>query len=309
MKNRLPAGFVIGDARDMSEVDDGSVTLIVTSPPYNIGKEYEEGMTFEGWLDLMESVMKECDRVLMDGGRACFNVPTGIHRNPAIPIDYHVMRIGIGLGWWQRARIIWLKPATSQRTMWGSYRMASNPAFRDAHEIIIVFNKGSESIGTGKSGISAEEFIEFTRSEWLFMPESATQVGHPAPFPDELPRRCILLLSNIGDVVLDPFGGSGTTYKVAKVLRRNPLSYEKNAGYVPVILNRLDEPVHVQSDATERRKWIEKNYPGFHDKTRTELVKACKERGIKASVENSKVSMMEALSKHDKTKTLDQFFN
>lgn len=304
---KLPPGFHVGDSRHMDEVQDASVTLILTSPPYNLDLEYEKGVKFEDWFSLISEVLKECDRTLKDGGRVCINVPTGIHRNPAIPIDYYVMKIALEeLHWWQRGRIIWLKPYSKSRNAWGSFCKASNPTLRDSHEVVLVFNKGKESIEKGDSGISRYEFIEFTRSEWIFRPEYH-DVGHPAPFPEELARRCILLFTNKGDTVLDPFSGSGTTYKVAKALDRVPIAYELNPAYIPVMLKRLNTPIVIQSDAAKQRDWIDKTFPEFAGKTRTELVIACKELGIEANVNMTRVSMMDAIDKQRKTKRLESF--
>ena len=307
LMDELPPGFHVGDSRNMDDVETGSVTLIITSPPYNVDKEYERGQSFKEWKQLIHDVLKECDRVLKDGGRACINVPTGIHRNPSIAIDYHVMEIALGLGWWQRGRVLWLKPMTKNPSGWGSFKKATNPTLRDAHEVILVMDKGKEFIPDGDSGISTEEFMEFTRSEWYMEPESAERVGHPAPFPEELPRRCILLWSNIGDIIVDPFPGSGTTLKVARALGRKAIAYELNKDYIPVIKKRLEAPMRIQSDAVNRREWIEKLYPGYHEMTRTELVDACQKVGIEASVSNSRVSMMDAIDRQRKMKRLDEF--
>ena len=166
---------------------------------------------------------------MIDGGRACINVAnTG--RNPYIPLMHDIISMSRRIGWWMRGIIIWFKGieprpgidvkdisiTSTASTAWGSFARATNPVLRDSHEYILVFNKGKKSIPAGNSGIFPDEFIEFSRAEWFFQP--VTGIDHPAPFPDELPRRCILLYSNEGDTVLDPFGGSCTTFKVATKL-------------------------------------------------------------------------------------------
>jgi site-specific DNA-methyltransferase (adenine-specific) len=286
---QLPPGIHIKDSRDMREVKNETVTLVVTSPPYNVNLSYEKDVKFEDWLSLMKDVLQECNRVLINGGRACINVAnTG--RNPYIPLIYHVMGMAFDLKWWLRGIVIWLKGnekdeigfkkgdifVSKSSTGWGSFGRATNPVLRDNHEFILVFNKGEPRIPDGISGILPDEFVRFTNAEWIFSPDSARIVKHPSPFPDELVRRCILLYSNEGDTVLDPFGGSGTTYKVAKFLNRIPVIYEIQDEFIPVILKRIEEPVHIQSKAWDLYQEMKEIAPDLCDKTTRELKEIAK---------------------------------
>jgi len=302
----LPAGVCIGDSRRMDEVASNSVTLVVSSPPYNVNLEYERGQSFDDWLSLMSAVLKECDRVMIDGGRACINIAaTG--RKPYKPMYKYIIDIADDLGWWMRGTVLWIKGITSSSTAWGSWKSATNPELRDNHEFILIFNKGKESIEPGVTRIGTEEFMELTNAEWYFPTESATSVGHPAPFPDELPRRCITLLSNEGDLVLDPFCGSGTTLKVATILKRRGITYELNKDYIPVIEKRLKEPLDIQCKGYERDMEIKRDFPGLCDKATRELVEMAKKLGIRDRNAMTRISLMNAISRRSRQPSLDDF--
>ena len=235
---------IVGDARDvLKKLPDNSVHLMVTSPPYNAGKEYDEDLTLEEYLDFIEEVMKEVYRVLVWGGRVCFNV-ANLGRKPYIPLHAFLWERFIKIGFLPRGEIIWDKgdAVSGSSTAWGTWMSAVNPTLRDQHEYILVLSKGSfKRDGKGKkSTITREEFLEFTRSVWRFPPESAKRVGHPAPFPEDLPYRCIQLYTFEGDVVLDPFAGSGTTCVVAQKTGRRFACIEKNARYVEIARKRLE---------------------------------------------------------------------
>lgn len=304
---KLPATIFIKNSRNMDDIPDKSINLLITSPPYQVDKPYELGMTFDEWFVLMRDVLTESNKKLADSARICINVPSGTGRSPEIPLPKYIIDIALDLGWFMRSWIVWLKPFANTTTAWGSYKSASDPSNRDSHEFILVFNKGSNfKIGPGKSGISGYEFCEFTRSEWIFNPE-ARFGDHPAPFPDELPRRCILLWSRIGDTVLDPFAGSCTTWKVATALKRKCYCYEKDKSYIPAIVKRISEPLEIQSTSEKARQSMEKIYPGLFDKTTKEMAEMCKKMGIEISKSESKVSMMNEIVKRKKIKSIDEF--
>lgn len=229
-------------SEDMSDLPDCSVHLMVTSPPYNVGKEYDENLTLEEYLDFLKRVWKETLRVLVPGGRACINV-ANLGRKPYIPLHIYITRDMLDLGFLMRGEIIWNKGASaSPSTAWGTWKSASNPVLRDVHEYILVFCKDTFTRGNPhrrKSTIAKEEFLEFTKSVWSFPAVSARQVGHPAPFPEELPRRCIELYTFEGEVVLDPFVGSGTTCVAAVNSGRNFVAYEVDPQYVKLAKKRI----------------------------------------------------------------------
>ena len=218
----------------MEELPDCSVHLMVTSPPYNVGKEYDEDLSLEEYLSLLKRVMAEVHRVLVPGGRACVNV-ANLGRKPYIPLHIYVIQDMLDLGFLMRGEVIWDKSSSaSPSTAWGSWMSAANPVLRDTHEYVLVFSKdafGRKNPQKRPSTISRDEFLEFTKSVWTFPAESARKVGHPAPFPVELPRRFIQLYTFEGDVALDPFMGSGTTAVAAVEAGRCYVGYDTDPAY------------------------------------------------------------------------------
>ncbi len=217
---------------------------MVTSPPYNVGKEYDKDLTLGEYLDFIEEVMKEVYRVLVWGGRACFNV-ANLGRKPYIPLHAYLIERFENIGFLFRGEIIWDKgdAVSGASTAWGSWQSAINPILRDQHEYIIVLSKGDfrREKGNKEDTIAKEEFLEFTKSVWRFPPESARNVGHPAPFPIELPYRCIQLYTFKGDVILDPFVGSGTTCVAALKTERHFIGIDTEEKYVELAKQRIKE--------------------------------------------------------------------
>lgn len=225
----------------MRELPDNSLHLMVTSPPYNVTKEYDADLSLDEYLALLGRVFAETYRVLVDGGRACVNV-ANLGRKPYIPLSDYISRVMIEIGFQMRGEIIWHKRAGAGVSMaWGSWQSATNPVLRDVHEYILVFSKGSfHRNKTGKvDTITKEQFIQWTKSVWTLNPESARKVGHPAPFPIELPYRLIQLYTFKDDIVLDPFMGSGTTALAALDAKRKYVGYETNPKYVKLAERRI----------------------------------------------------------------------
>jgi site-specific DNA-methyltransferase (adenine-specific) len=216
---------------------------MVTSPPYNASKEYDADLNLSEYLDMLGRVWQETYRVLVPGGRACVNV-ANLGRKPYIPLHSYIIAQMLEIGFLMRGEIIWNKASSaSPSTAWGSWKSAANPVLRDVHEYILVFSKGSFSQKRrgAESTINREEFLEWTKSVWTFPAVSAKKVGHPAPFPEELPHRLVQLYTFKGDVVLDPFAGSGTTCRAAKVDGRSFIGYEINPEYAALANRRLTE--------------------------------------------------------------------
>lgn len=231
------------DSRDMSILPDESVHLMVTSPPYNVGKEYDDDLGLDEYRTLLRGVCYEVYKKLVVGGRACINV-ANIGRRPYIPLHGFVIDDMLEIGYLMRGEIIWDKAASAgASTAWGSWMSAANPAMRDVHEYILVFSKGTmrRDGGDRKSTITKDEFLEYTKSIWSFSTESAIRVGHPAPFPVELPYRLIQLYTFEGDVVLDPFCGSGTTCVAALKTGRHYIGFDNNPEYVELARRRIAE--------------------------------------------------------------------
>ena len=225
----------------MSELPDSSVHLMITSPPYNVTKEYDQNLTLEQYLQLLQNVLAETYRVLVNGGRACVNI-ANVGRKPYIPLSDMVGKLMNDIGFNYRGEIIWDKGASAGGSCaWGSWMSASNPTLRDVHEYILVFSKGDYARVKKTDSISKEEFLEWTKSIWHMNTESAKRVKHPAPFPEELPARLIKLFSFQEDVVLDPFMGSGTTAVAALKNGRHFVGYEISRDYLDIANNRIGD--------------------------------------------------------------------
>lgn len=226
----------------MDALPDSSVHLMVTSPPYNVGKEYDEDLTLAEYLAFLGEVWQEVLRVLVPGGRACVNV-ANLGRRPYLPIHAPIAQQMIDLGFLMRGEIIWQKGASSgTSTAWGSWMSPSNPTLRDTHEYILVFCKGGfrrpQPPGR-QSTITRDEFLTFTKSVWEFAAASARRIGHAAPFPVELPYRLVQLYTYSGEVVLDPFMGSGQTAIAALKAGRHYVGYETDEDYVRLAEQRI----------------------------------------------------------------------
>lgn len=236
-----------GNATDLSFIPDDCVHLMVTSPPYNVGKDYDGNMTIDEYLTMLKKVFSEVHRVLVPGGRAIVNV-ANLGRKPYLPLSHMVTRLMLDIGYLMRGEIIWNKSASAGGSCaWGSFKSASNPTLRDVHEYLLVFCKGGyglprseeEKLTSRKDTMLKGDFVTWTKSIWDFKTESAKRIGHPAPFPVELPRRCIEMYSFLGDVVLDPFVGSGTTAVAAVQYSRRYVGIDVSAAYIELARKRV----------------------------------------------------------------------
>ncbi len=226
----------------MTELPDNSIHLMVTSPPYNVGKMYDENLSLKEYRELLKRVFKETHRVLVPGGRACINI-ANLGRKPYLPLHSYIIEDMHALGFLMRGELLWDKGSSaSSSTAWGTYLEARNPVLRDVHEYILVFCKDTFTRlnpHKRKSTISKEEFLEFTKSVWKFSAERASKVGHPAPFPVELPYRLTQLYTFEGDVVLDPFVGSGTACIAALKTNRKYVAYDIDKKYCDLAEQRI----------------------------------------------------------------------
>ncbi len=234
--------IILGSSENMKEIPDNSLHLMITSPPYNVTKEYDQDLSLAEYLQMLRNVFSETFRVLVYGGRACVNV-ANLGRKPYIPLSDFISCMMLDIGFLMRGEIIWHKGAGAGVSMaWGSWKSASNPVLRDTHEYILVFSKGSFSrkkTDDKENTIDKDQFMEWTKSVWLMNTESAKKVGHPAPFPLELPYRLIQLYSYKGDVILDPFMGSGSTAIAALKSERKYIGYDVEAEYIKLAEERI----------------------------------------------------------------------
>lgn len=232
-------------SENMHHLPSDSVALAFTSPPYGVGKEYDENLNLIEYLELLARVGFEVKRVLKPGGRYVINV-AALGRKPYIPLHALLQALHAAIGFLPLGEIIWIKgKAQSGSCAWGSWKSAKAPRLRDVHEYLLVFCKESFSrLEQGESDITREEFLQYTLSVWEVPPESARRVGHPAPFPVELARRVIKLFTYRGDVVLDPFCGSGSTLVAAHLTKRRWVGYEIVPEYCELALRRLHEEAY-----------------------------------------------------------------
>ena len=251
-----------GDAREITDdqVADRSVGLVVTSPPYFSGKEYETELedghvpaSYSQYLEMLHDVFLVCLRKLEPGGRMAVNV-ANLGRKPYRSLSADVITIlQDELGMLLRGEIIWQKAkGAGGSCAWGSYRSPQNPVLRDVTERVIIASKGRfdravnrsrrEAAGLPhESTIETEMFLGATLDLWEIPPESATRVGHPAPFPVALPRRLIELYTYKDDLVLDPFLGSGTTAVAAVETGRHYVGFDTEPAYIALAETRIDE--------------------------------------------------------------------
>ena len=248
------------DSRIMEKIPDNSIHLMVTSPPYNVTKQYDDNLTLQEYLSLIEAVLTEVFRVLVPGGIIALNV-ANVGRKPYIPFNCLFIEILQGLKYNIMQEIIWNKAASAGGSCaWGSWKSASNPSLRDVHEYIIIAQKpplngnGSlvkishsdipklpEKLDDKNHSINKNEL--FTNI-WSFGTESATRVNHPAPFRVELPYRVIQMFTNESDIILDPFMGSGSTALAAIIANRRYIGFEINPEYINLTNRRIDEYYH-----------------------------------------------------------------
>ncbi|MFC2065034.1 DNA-methyltransferase [Chloroflexota bacterium] len=246
IENSIPSqyldGIICGTAENMKELSGDCVHLVVTSPPYNVGKDYDQDQTLDEYLAFLERIWLEVNRVLVPGGRLCINV-ANLGRKPYLPIHALMIPGLLRNGFLMRGEVIWNKGSSAgTSTAWGSWMSASNSTLRDVHEYILIFSKDSfrrQNPDKRLSTISKEEFLESTRSVWNLPAVSARKIGHPAPFPEEIPRRLIELYTFNEEVILDPFMGSGQTALAAMKSGRHFIGYEIEPEYVDLARKRI----------------------------------------------------------------------
>lgn len=225
-------------------IKENSIDLIVTSPPYNVDIKYnshDDGITYEEYLNFTKKWLTKCFKLTKEDGRFCLNIPLDKNKGGNQSVYADVVTIAKRVGWKYHSTIIWNEQNISRRTAWGSFMSASAPYVIAPVETIVVLykNQWKKISVSGISDITKKEFMEWTNGVWTFCGESKKRVGHPAPFPVELPRRCIKLFSFVGDTVLDPFLGSGSTLIACAQTHRRGIGVEIDKSYCAIAKERL----------------------------------------------------------------------
>lgn len=241
-----------GNACNKFAVRKESVDLIVTSPPYNLGKNYDgsgvsDSMKYEDYVEFTKHWLSNCFRWIKSTGRICINVSLDKNKYGKRPLSSDVTKIAMDCGWKYHATIIWNEGNISKKTAWGSWKSASAPHVIAPVETVIVLYKDEwKRRNAGQNDITGEEFKSWVNGVWCFNGESAKRIGHEAPFPRELPKRCIKLFSFVGDTVLDPFSGSGTTIIESIKNGRKAVGIELEEKYCLLSIDRIERECKVK---------------------------------------------------------------
>ena len=238
------------DVLSTQKIKKNQIDLIVTSPPYNVDIKYNshnDQLSYEEYLEFSKKWLTRCFDWLKDDGRLCLNIPLDKNKGGQQSVGADLITIAKNISFKDHSTIIWNEGNISKRTAWGSWLSASAPYVIAPVELIVVLykNEWKKPNEGKKADLNKYEFIEWTNGFWTFRGESKKRVGHPAPFPLELPKRCIKLFSFVGDVVLDPFMGSATTLIAAHLNNRKGLGIEIDKEYCKLAKNRLIKEAHV----------------------------------------------------------------
>ncbi len=246
------------DILTTTEIPNKSIDLIITSPPYNVDIKYtshNDKLLYEDYLTFSKKWLYRCFEWLKDDGRFCLNIPLDKNKGGQQSVGADITTISKEIGFKYHSTIIWNEGNISRRTAWGSWLSASAPYVIAPVELIVVLYKKiwKKTSGSKKSDVLKKEFLEWTNGLWTFSGESKKKIGHPAPFPIELPRRCIKLFTFIGDTVLDPFMGSGTTLIAGYLNNRNVVGIDIDETYCELAKKRII----VEAKINERRLFQE----------------------------------------------------
>jgi len=238
------------DILKTSAIEPGSVDLVVTSPPYNVDIQYEshkDDVSYGDYLEFSEKWMARCYDFLKNDGRFCLNVPLDKNKGGQQSVGADFTTLAKKIGYKYHSTVVWNEGNISRRTAWGSWRSASAPYVIAPVELVIILYKDrwKKTSGSKQSDVTRDEFMAWTNGLWTFNGESKKRIGHPAPFPLELPKRCVKMFSYVGDTVLDPFMGSGTTLIAAGMNGRQAIGVDVDKGYCKLAQARIEkEAVH-----------------------------------------------------------------
>ncbi|MEW5908029.1 MAG: site-specific DNA-methyltransferase [Patescibacteria group bacterium] len=239
------------DILKIGSIPEDSIDLIITSPPYNVDIHYNshnDNLTYDDYLEFTTKWIRKCYELAKDDGRFCLNIPLDKNKGGQQAVGADITRIAKDIGWKYHSTIIWNEGNISRRTAWGSYMSASAPYVIAPVEVILVLYKNSwkKNGGSRKNDITKQEFMDWTNGVWTFPGQSKKGAGgHPASFPVELPRRCIKLFSFVGDTVLDPFVGSGSTLIASYLHSRNGIGVDVDKHYCDIAIARLKQEAKI----------------------------------------------------------------
>ena len=281
-----PLRLIHGNSLLKSTLKPESVDLIVTSPPYNVGKAYngsakEDTIAYNPhYLNFTKKWLSNCYHWTKPTGRLCVNVALDKNKCGKAPLSADVTRLAMEVGWLYHATLIWNENNISRRTAWGSWMSASAPhIIAPVETVIVLYKEEWKRQRPGENDITAEEFKEWVLGTWTFNGESGKRIGHEAPFPRELPKRCIKLFSFKGDTVLDPFLGSGTTMIEAFLNGREAIGIEKEKKYCELTKQRMDTECKVKfkkSPPAKVSKYISNSWEVLAGPIPTSLLKSQK---------------------------------
>lgn len=268
----------------ITAIPKASVDLIVTSPPYNVDIHYNlhrDDLSYEDYLEFTNAWVAKCYELVKDDGRFCLNIPLDKNKGGHQSVCADITKIAKDIGWKYHSTIIWNEGNISRRTAWGSFMSASAPYIIAPVEVILILYKKywKKTSGSKKSDISKVEFMQWTSGIWNFSGESKKRVGHPAPFPIELPRRCIKLFTFVGDTVLDPFLGSGTTLIASFLNNRKGIGVDVDKEYCDLAIRRLQQEAKINQSGLltqyNHEENAKTNGDGKEDVHNQELLEFC----------------------------------
>jgi len=246
----LKVKIIHDDAILTDEISENSVDLIVTSPPYNVDIKYNshyDMISYDGYLEFSRKWMTRSFEWLKEDGRFCLNIPLDKNKDGQQSVGADLTTIAKQVGFKYHSTVIWNEGNISRRTAWGSWKSASAPFVIAPVELIVLLYKKNwkKTSGSRVSDISRDDFMNWTNGVWSFSGESKKRIGHPAPFPLELPMRCIKMFTFVDDLVLDPFVGSGTTLVAAILNKRKGIGIDIDLEYCKLAKRRLVKEAHI----------------------------------------------------------------